>query len=117
MIFRRNNSLAAYAGARAEDRQVLRALLNHGADLAQPRHVLHFIFGLADEPAARALASAGGEWQATAKPPPDGYAGWAVVFERHGYVLTPENVTGDAAHFVRLAAAHGANYDGWEASL
>ncbi len=118
-MFRRNKNdpLAAYEAARPEDRQVLAALLDHGADLTQPRHVLHYVYSLADATVARAAAAAVREWQSTVKPPPEGYDDWSVTFERHDYVLNPENVAADAATFARVAAAHGAHYDGWEASL
>lgn len=118
-MFRKKKSdpLAAYAAARPEDRQVLAALIGHGADLTQPRHVLHFVFGLSSEEAASRLAAAGGEWNATAKTPPEGYDDWSVTFERENYVLTPENVAADATLFARLASEHGGVYDGWEASV
>ena len=114
---KRNDPLAAYESARPEDRQVLTALINAGADLTEPRHVLHFIYELADEAAAGQAADAVGGWQSTAKSPPEGYETWSVTFERQGYVLSPENVAADAATFSAAAAAHGGHYDGWEASV
>jgi len=119
-MFRRKKKdpLAGYESARPEDLQVLAALVNAGADLAGPRHVLHFIYELVDEGAARQAADAvGAGWQSTVKSPPEGYETWSVTFERQGYVLSPENVTADAAMFVAAATAHGGQYDGWEASV
>jgi hypothetical protein len=118
-MFRRkkNDPLAAYESARPEDRQVLTALMNAGADLTKPRHVLHFIYELADEAAARQAANAVGGWQSTVKSPPEGYETWSVTYERHDYVLTPENVAADAATIGAVATGHGGRYDGWEASV
>jgi hypothetical protein len=118
-MFRRkkNDPLAAYTATRPEDRQVLAALINAGANLTEPRHVLHFIYELVDETNARAAADAVAGWQATAKPPPEGYDTWSVTFERHEYVLIPDNVAADAATFGAVATAHGGQYDGWEASV
>jgi hypothetical protein len=114
---KRHDPLAAYAAARSEDRQMLQALLAHGADLAEPRHVLHYVLGCADEAAARAVAAEVPDWQSTVKSPPEGYDDWSVTFERHGYILTPEHVVTDATRFGEVAAARGARYDGWEASV
>lgn len=114
---RKKDPLAAYELARPEDRQVLAALLNAGADLTRPRHVLHFIYELADESSARKTAEAVGGWDATAKPPPEGYDTWSVTFERHNHLLSPENVASDASTFTSVAEAHGGHYDGWEASV
>ena len=118
-MFRRKKKdpLAGYESARPEDRQVLTALLNAGADLAAPRHVLHFIYDLVDEASARQAAAEVEGWQTSVKPPPEGYETWSVTFERQGYVLSPENVAADAAAFSAAASAHGGHYDGWEASV
>lgn len=117
-MFRRkkNDPLADYGAVRPEDRKVLAALIAHGAKLEEPRHVLHFVFQL-DESSARELALSVSGWEARAKPPPDGYTDWSVVFERSDHVLTPENVAADAELFTRLASERGGNYDGWEASV
>ena len=96
---------------------MLAALLNAGADLTEPRHVLHFIYELVDEAAATRAADAVARWRATVKSPPEGYQTWSVTFEREGYILTPENVAADAATFSATASTHGGLYDGWEASV
>ena len=43
-------------------------LLAHGADLAEPRHVLHYVLGCADEAAARAVARSGASATSLAAP-------------------------------------------------
>lgn len=40
---RKKNPLEAYGDVLEKDRQVLQALVDHGADLTAPRHVLHFL--------------------------------------------------------------------------
>ena len=114
---RRKSQLGPYESARPEDVLVLAALVNAGADLSQPRHVLHFIYDYPDEASAQQATTALPGWEATTAPPPEGYNTWSVTFERQGYVLTPDNVTTDAAAFLRVAAETGGRYDGWEASV
>jgi len=114
---KKKSQLGPYETARAEDKLVLAALVDAGADLAEPRHVLHFIYELADEAAASGAANAVADWQSTVNPPLAGYDTWTVTFERHDYPLTPANVVADAALFLRTAGVHGGHYDGWEASV
>ena len=40
---KKSDPLEAYGDVPAKDRQVLQALIDHGADLSAPRHVLHFL--------------------------------------------------------------------------
>jgi hypothetical protein len=75
---------------------VLAALINAGADLTQPRHVLHFIYELVNERAAQGAADMVEGWESKTAPPPNGFDTWSVTFERHDYVLTPHNVVADA---------------------
>lgn len=96
---------------------MLAALIDAGATLTEPRHVLHFIYEFVDESAATAAAGAVADWQSTVNPPAEGYDTWTVTFERHDYTLTPDNVIADADLFSRTAHTHGGNYDGWEASV
>lgn len=117
MFGRKKSQLGPYKGARPEDRLVLAALVNAGADLSQPRHVLHFVYEFADEASALSAAGAVPMWQSTVNPPVEGHNTWTVTFERRDYVLTPENVAEDAELFLAAAQAHGGNYDGWEASV
>jgi hypothetical protein len=113
---KKSDPLEAYGGVPAKDRQVLRALIDHGADLRAPRHVLHFLY-VDSEELGRAAAASVPDWVAAVKPPVEGYETWSLVFERHGYVLTPENVKNDAERFAAIADAASGTYDGWEASV
>lgn len=117
-MFRRwKSQLGPYEAARPEDKLVLAALIDAGANLTEPRHVLHFIYELRNEAAAQGVADAVEVWQSKVNPPLEGYETWTVTFERHEYVLTPEHVVQDAAMFKGVAEAHGGHYDGWEASV
>ncbi len=114
---KKKGGLREYESARPEDKMVLAALIDAGAVLTEPRHVLHFVYELADEAAAIAAAAAVADWESSVNPPPEGYDTWTVTFEKPAYVLTPENVVADAELFLRTAEAHGGRYDGWEASV
>ena len=113
---RKKNPLEGYGEVLDKDRKVLQALIDHGADLSAPRHVLHFLY-VESENSGRAAAASVPDWEASVKPPVDGYETWSLVFERHGYVLTPENVKNDADRFAAIADAASGTYDGWEASV
>lgn len=113
---KKRDPLEAYGDVPTKDRQVLQALIDHGADLSAPRHVLHFLY-VASEEVGRSAAASAPDWQASVKPPVDGYDTWSLVFERHGYLLTPENVKNDAVRFAAIAEAAAGTYDGWEASV
>ncbi len=113
---KKNDPLGKYVDLAARDRQVLQALVDHGADLSAPRHVLHFLY-VESEEAGRTAATSVPAWEASVKPPVAGYDTWSLVFERQGYVLTPENVKNDAARFAAIAESSSGIYDGWEASV
>ena len=115
-MFKKKGPLAAYSGVQERDKKVLQALLAHGADLSAPRRVLHFVF-VDTEATSHELASSLTDWQGKASPPVAGYDGWTVIFERHEYTLTPENVAADALLFEQLAKGVSGKYDGWEASV
>jgi hypothetical protein len=113
---KKKNPLDGYGEVLDKDRKVLQALIAHGADLSAPRHVLHFLY-VESEDAGRAAAASVPDWEASVKPPVEGYETWSLVFERQGYVLTPENVRDDADRFAAIADAAAGTYDGWEASV
>jgi hypothetical protein len=97
------------------DRLVLRQLEARGADLAQPRHVLHFLF-FPGEPDARSAAEAieQADWEVTVSPPDENTPEWCVRAEGYRVVGT---LTVDAfrAWFERIATEFHGEYDGWEA--
>lgn len=98
------------------DRLALRQLAGRGADLAKPRHVIHFLY-FATEDDARAAADAvtEGSWTASLEPPTDMIDQWCVKADGHR-ILAPETVVAFRSWFESLAARHDGEYDGWEAA-
>lgn len=108
----------SYADVRDEDRQVLGALVEAGANLSAGRHVRHYLY-VPDERSARecALDLSGTGWNVDVREPLVGSDDWSVVCDRSDYVLLPDTVAEDRALFERLAESHAGMYDGWEASV
>ena len=106
-------------GLKYKDLLVLEQLVKAGADLSQPRHVLHYLYfpdqdraGLAAEEAATR------GFEVTVREPlPDYPEQWTVVCERHDVVLDPEHVRDTTDSFETLASSYAGDYDGWEASV
>lgn len=106
-------------GLKYKDLLVLGQLIQAGADLTQPRHVLHYLY-FPDEAQAEAasLEAAGRGFTAEVREPLAEHPGqWSVVCEQHGVVLDPPKVGEDGDFFDELAVRHGGEYDGWEASV
>jgi hypothetical protein len=108
----------AHAGLRVEDLGTLQQLVNQGADLEEPRHVMHYsYFGsrqVAEEAAAEARAAG---WIAAVREPLPEYADqWGMVAEHPEAVLTVSFVIDSTAWFEMLAREHDGEYDGWEAA-
>jgi hypothetical protein len=98
------------------DSLALRQLAGRGADLAKPRHVIHFLY-FAREADARAAAQsvAEGSWTASVEPPSEAIAEWCVKADGHRTV-GPDTVAAFRTWFEGIAAKHGGEYDGWEAA-
>jgi hypothetical protein len=98
------------------DSLALRQLAGRGADLARPRHVIHFLY-FATEERARTAADAIAEasWNTTVEPPTDTIAEWCVRADGQRTV-GPETVAAFRSWFESVAAEHGGEYDGWEAA-
>ena len=98
------------------DKLVVRQLQGRGADLAQPRHVIHFLYAsskLAAERAAEAIRGAG--WDATVDPPAEETGDWIVRAD--GYRIVDSATVGShRSWFEQVATEHGCEYDGWEAA-
>ena len=98
------------------DQLVLRQLTGQGADLAKPRHVIHYLY-FAHETSARDAAAMIGrsEWETEIGAPDERIAEWSV--RAAGYRII-ETATVDAfrAWFEEIAAEFQGEYDGWEAS-
>lgn len=98
------------------DALALRQLAGRGADLAQPRHVIHFLY-FAEESDAHAAAevSKGAGWSTTVDPPGENVTVWTVRADATRIVSTT-TVESFRAWFEGVAAEHRGEYDGWEAS-
>lgn len=98
------------------DRIVLRQLQARGADLARPRHVLHFLYfaGERDARAAVVEIEAAGYAAALMPPASDGqpYAVRAEATRIADFTTVPAF----RQQFEKIAADYAGEYDGWEAS-
>lgn len=101
---------------RAADALALRHLEGRGADLARPRHVIHFLYFEREED-ARATAAIATEagWTAAIDEPAEQSTVWTVRAEGTR-VLSTSIVESFRSWFEHLAEEHGGEYDGWEAS-
>lgn len=106
-------------GVKVKDLLVLQQLVNAGADVTQPRHVRHYLYFPDRERAANAAEEAAAHaFEASVREPlPECPDLWGLVFERHDVVLQLEMVRDTTDLFEALAASHGGDYDGWEASV
>lgn len=98
------------------DALALRQLAGRGADLAQPRHVVHFLY-FAGEDDARAAADVVREagWQAAIEEPTANVDVWTVRADATR-VVSSATIESFRAWFEHVAAEHRGEYDGWEAS-
>ncbi len=106
-------------GVKYKDLAVMGQLLDHGANLDEPRHVLHFSY-FPSESSADAAAeelSAHGWASEVAQPLPDYPGQWSVKSEKQDFVLSPTVVRDSTDLFEAVAARNGGEYDGWEASV
>lgn len=110
---------APQTGVKYSDLLVLEQLVTAGADLTAPRHVVYYLYFDSEEQAVAASSESTSEGFGTELRPPMTGAGeqWAVVSERHDYVLDLDTVRENTDWFAELAARHGGDYDGWEASI
>jgi len=98
------------------DQLVIRQLVGRGADLAQPRHVIHFLY-FADEADARSAAETIGKagYETIVNPPDGTIAEWSVRAEGNR-VVGASTVGAFRAWFEEIADEFAGEYDGWEAA-
>ena len=106
-------------GVKYKDLLVLDQLRKAGADLRQPRHVLHYLYFPTQERAERAGEEAGAaSYEVEVRDPlPDHSNQWLLLCQRHGVVVDPATVSHSTDYFESLAQTHFGDYDGWEASV
>jgi hypothetical protein len=112
------NQRSPELGLKLKDLAVLDQLMQSGAKLTEPRHVVYYSYA-ASEDVARAMgheAEGKGYEVAIREPLPEFPGQWSVVCETHG--VTSPDFVGEADDFFQgLADRHAAEYDGWEASV
>lgn len=112
------STVTEYETADEGDRLILDQLRSIGADLSQPREVLHYLYlptreaadavGADVEPRGYAV-----EIRPAAGPPgPNPWLCLATIVS----VVSLESVRAAREEFEVLAGAHGGEYDGWEAA-
>ena len=92
--------------------------MKNGADLTQTRHVVYYSYA-PSEGVAHAMgheAETNGFAAAVRDPLPDVPGQWSVTCETQA-VTSPDFVREADDFFQGLAERHGAEYDGWEASV
>jgi hypothetical protein len=98
------------------DKLSLRHLEKLGADLALPRHVIHFLYFDDEDDARRAAAEVpGAGWHATVEAPSDSTPQWLVRADANR-VVDARTVESYRAWFEQLATTCNGEYDGWEAA-
>ena len=104
-------------GLRFKDLFVLGSLMEAGADLTKPRHVVFYSYAGSPETAETMAgeARARGFAAEVREPLPDYPGEWSCVCETHT-VVSPDFVRESCDFFEELAARHSAEYDGWEAA-
>ena len=103
-------------GIKHKDLLVLKQLIDHGADITAPRHVLHYLYFAQEESARQAAREVAAPFSSDVRTPEAGDK-WLVVCEAHNHTLSPETVRGVSDFFESLAGRHGGQHDGWEASV
>ena len=105
-------------GLKYKDLAVLHQLMQNGAKLTEPRHVIYYSYAPSED-VAQAMKQEGeakGYEVAVREPLPQQPDQWSVVSETHG-VTSPDFVREADDFFQDLADRHAADYDGWEASV
>ena len=98
------------------DQLVLRQLAGRGADLAQPRHVIHYLYFAGEADARRAAEAIGkSDWEAMVSPPDETISEWSVRAEGYRVIAAP-TVEAFRAWFEQIAEESHGEYDGWEAA-
>jgi Regulator of ribonuclease activity B len=112
------NERSPELGVRYKDLAVLGQLMKNGADLSATRHVVYYSYA-PNEGVAQAMgqeAETNGFAASIREPLLDFPGQWSVTCEIHA-VTSPNFVREADDFFQGLADRHGADYDGWEASV
>jgi hypothetical protein len=106
-------------GVRYKDLLLLGQMLQQGANLHEPRHVLYYLyFGSKDVASTAADEARAGGYSCEVREPLPAYPGqWSLVCERHEVVLDLEQVRAADDLFQSMADRLSGDFDGWEASV
>lgn len=104
----------------AADDLTLQQIVEHGGDLKDTRHWVHFLY-FPDESTARdaagSIKDSGWDLQNVDRAATDD-GQWIVISEQHDVIVNAQSVREARGFFERVVGGvPGANYDGWEASL
>jgi hypothetical protein len=111
---------ANFTSAEEADARILEILRQHGADLSQPRDVVHYLYAPSKTVAQNLAEILSSEGYAVEVRPAANAASnppypWVAV-ARHLAVIDVAGVEKLRGRFLELAAAHACEYDGWEAA-
>jgi hypothetical protein len=112
------NERSPQLGVKYKDLVVMGQLMDAGADLSESRHLVFYSYASSDavsQEMQREAESRGFETEVR-EPLPEFPGRWAVVSETNA-VASPDFVRDAVDFFEGLAQRHGAEYDGWEASV
>jgi hypothetical protein len=112
------NDRSPQLGVKYKDLMVLGNLMQQGADLTKPRHVLYYLyFGAQDVAGSGAHAGRAAGYECAVRDPLPEYPGqWSLVCERPDAVLSPPAVIAADDLFQGIADRLGGEFDGWEAA-
>jgi hypothetical protein len=104
-------------GLKFKDLLVLGSLMQAGADLTKPRHVVFYSYAGSPETAETMAGEARTRgFAAEVREPLADYPDlWSCVCETHT-VVSPDFLRDACVFFEELAERHSAEYDGWEAA-
>jgi hypothetical protein len=111
------NERSPVTGLRFKDIAVLASLVDAGADLEVPRHVLYYLYFTSEALARQAAIDAATDaFTAEVREPLENFPDqWLVLAERQA-VTTIDFVRWADDKFQAIADTYGGEYDGWEAS-
>lgn len=98
-----------------QDQQVIAAIAGHGADLAQPREIIHYLY-FTTEAATRGAVEILDRPDRFVHAIIDPDQGNSKVTIKHTDVLTIMLIRGLRSEFENAAKSFGGEYDGWEAA-
>ena len=112
------NERSTVTGLRYKDMMVLASLVDAGAEMSEPRHVLYYLYFTSESVARQAAVDAAtdGFTVEVREPLPQYPDQWLVLAERQAVTSIDVVIWADNK-FQAIADAYDGDYDGWEASV